>query len=606
MTSNRKSGTIDSSPARTYNLGTAFPESVAEMVEERTQRRLAAILAADVVGYSRLMEADEVRTLASLKHRRQNILKPLLTKHQGRIVKFMGDGVLVEFASAVNAVECAMALQQGMAQANESLNGDRHIVLRIGINIGDVMVEGSDLYGDGVNIAARLEALADPGSIFVSGPVYDSVRKKVDLTFEDLGSRSLKNISEPVRVYGVASTPAVATTAPIAAPSKPAIAVLPFTNMSGDPEQQYFSDGVTEDIITELSRFRSLLVIARNSSFQYRDKAVDVRRAARELGVRYIVEGSIRKMAERVRITAQLVDAVTGNHLWSERYDRNIKDLFEIQDEVTRTIVATLVARVEDAEITGARHKRTGSLAAYDRLLRGIELLRGYGNENNRRARELFESAVSFDPRFALAHAYLALSLLAEHRYNAAPASIKDQALKSGLLAVQLDPREGRCHQFLAEAYRYRGEFELAISHFERSIALNPNDANGIAHMGLVLATAGRAEEGARLIREAMLLNPFHPDWYWSSMAIASYAARRYDDALEANWRIANRTEYWPLARAAACLAQLGRLAEAREHAAEVLRLKPDFHLFTEKLNYKNSADAEHVFEGMRKAGLPE
>jgi adenylate cyclase len=440
-----------------------------------------------------------------------------------------------------------------MAAANDDVAEDRRIILRIGINLGDVMVEGGDLYGDGVNIAARLQALARPGEIWMAGNVHDQVERKLSLTYDDLGPREMKNIARPVHAYRIGAD---ASRAPIpdtsALPTKPSIAVLPFTNLSGDPNQQYFSDGITEDIITELSRFRSLFVIARNSSFQYRDKAVDVRRVARELGVSYVVEGSIRKMAERVRITAQLIDAVTGNHLWSERYDRNIDALFEVQDEVTRTIVATLVGRVEEAEISEATHRRTGSLAAYDSLLRGIELLRGYGDENNRRARELFESSISLDPRFALAHAYLALALLVEHRYDAAPDLIKDRALESGLTAIQLDPREGRCHQFLAQAYRYRGEFDLAISHFERSTALNPNDANGIAQMGSVLAMAGRAEEGVNLIREAMRLNPFHPDWYWSSLAVAAYAAHRYEDALGANRRMASRTAYWPLARAAA------------------------------------------------------
>jgi class 3 adenylate cyclase len=266
------------------------------MTEKRVQRRLAAILAADVVGYSRLMEQDETGTLATLKHRREEVLDPLLTQHQGRVVKLMGDGVLAEFASAVNAVECALALQQNMAKANASLDATRHIVWRIGINLGDVMVEGTDLYGDGVNIAARLEAMGKPGEVLVTGPVFDSVRNKVKLNFDDLGSHTLKNIAEPVRVLRVAGTPTISTTLPKEKSGKPSIAVLPFTNMSGDPEQQYFSDGVTEDIITELSRSRSLSVIARNSSFQYREKGVDVRRVARELAVQYVVEGSVRKM----------------------------------------------------------------------------------------------------------------------------------------------------------------------------------------------------------------------------------------------------------------------------------------------------------------------
>ncbi|CAN5474325.1 adenylate/guanylate cyclase domain-containing protein [soil metagenome] len=576
------------------------------MANERLQRRLAAVVAIDVVGYSRLMEQDEAGTLATLKDRRKNVLYPHLVKHQGRVIKFMGDGVLVEFGSAVNAVEYAVALQQGMADANKDTAHTRHIVLRVGICLGDVLVEGNDLYGEGVNIAARLEGLAEPGGILVSNSVYDFVKNKVDIGFDDVGPQTLKNIGVPVqawRVRGASDTPSSGLNP---AASKPSIAILPFTNMSGDTTQMYFSDGITEDIITELSRFRSLLVIARNSSFQYRDKAVDIRRVGRELGARYVLEGSVRKMANRVRITAQLIEAATGNHVWSERYDRNIDDLFEVQDEVTRTIVATLTGRLEDAEMKGAAHRRTENVSAYDILLHGIELLRGNSASDNRKARELFESAILLDPSFALAHAYLALALLVEHRYDNAPDAIKDRAVESALAAVRLDPGEGRCHQFLAQAYRFRGEYDLALTHFQRAAALNPNDANGIALMGSVLAIVGRPEEGIGLIRQAMQLNPFHPEWYWNQLAVALYAARRYEDALQANRQNSGQKQFWYLARMAACFAQLERLEEARAHANEVLRRKPDFRLSAVQLRYRNPADAEHVLEGMRKAGLPE
>jgi TolB-like protein/tetratricopeptide (TPR) repeat protein len=574
------------------------------MAEEPTQRRLAAILAADVVGYARLMGIDEAGTLATLKARRRDLLAPLVSKHQGRVFKLIGDGVLVEFASAVNAVQCALDLQQAFCSANADLPDDRHLVLRIGVNLGDVMVDSDDLYGDGVNIATRLEAIADPGGVLVSGTAYDHVKNKVKVGFDDLGVQRLKNIAEPVRVYRVNPARSVTVAAPKLATDKPSIAVLPFTNMSGDPEQQYFSDGITEDIITELSRLQSLFVIARNSSFQYRD--VDVRRIGKELGVQYVVEGSVRTMGKRLRITAQLIEAPTGNHLWGERYDRSIDDLFEVQDEVTRTIVATLIGRVEDAEIKGSVRKHPEDLAAYDSLLRGIEHLRGYGEHENRRARELFEHAISLDPRFALAHAYFALALLTEHDFEYAPDAIKDRALDIALTAVRLDPRESRCHQFLGQAYLVRGEFDLALSHFERTSALNPNDANAMAHRGYALAIVSRAEEGIGLIRYAMRLNPFHPDWYWGNLAIAQYTARHYEEALDAYRQSGRRAAFWWIAWMAACYAQLGRLDEARERAAEVLRLKPDFHLSSEGLLYKSSADAEHLFEGMRKAGLPE
>ncbi len=577
------------------------------MAEERVQRRLAAILAADVVGYSRLMQRDEAGTLAALKVRRSEVLQPVVSKHRGRIVKLMGDGVLIEFASAVDAVECAVQLQEAMAAANAGSPSDRWIVLRIGVNLGDVIVEGSDLYGDGVNIAARLEALAEPGTVYVSQTVFKHVRAKVSLKFEDIGEQNLKNMPEPVRVYRVHLGSGAAMSRPaLPLPDRPSVAVLPFTNLSVDPEQQYFIDGITEDIITELSRFRQLFVIARNSSFQYRGKDIDLKRLGRELGVRYVVEGSIRRADTRIRITAQLIDTGTGNHLWAERYDRGIGQLFDVQDEVARTIVATLAGRLEDAEVKSSARKRAENLPAYECLLRGIEHIRGYAAADNRLAREFFERAISLDPRFALAHAYLALALLCEHGYGDAPDSIKEKALSAALTGLRLDPNEGRCHQFLAQVYRYRGQYDLASFHFERSATLNPSDANGLAMMGSNLTPLGRAEEAIGLIRSAMRLNPIHPEWYWNGLEIAYYATHRYEDSLDAQRRISAHESPWSFARRAACYAQLGQIDEARAQANEVLRLKPDFRLSAIRLFYKNSADAQHVLEGMRKAGLPD
>ena len=577
------------------------------MVEDRVRRRLAAILVADVVGYSRLVEADEAGTLAELKERWKAIVQPVVRAYGGRVVKIMGDGVLIEFASAVNAVSGALEMQEKFAAANGTLPDTRQIVLRIGINLGDIVGEGSDVYGDGVNIAARLEALAEPGGICISGKVYEEARGKVQVSFEDMGEQALKNIAAPVRAFQTRTgIPAPQPIAEVAIPSKPSIAVLPFANMSGDPEQQYFSDGITEDIITELSRFRTLFVIARNSSFQYHEKGVDVRRVARELGVRYVVEGSVRRMGGRIRITAQLIDAVPGNHLWSERFDRDIVDLFAIQDEVTQTIVATVTDRLEEAEIRNSTARRTNSLPAYDCYLRGVGLLRGYGADNNRRARELFEQAVRLDPEFAVAHAYLALSLLVENGYGSAPDAIKERALDTALTAVRLDPRESRCHQNLGQVYRFRAEFDLAISHMKKSIDLNPNDANGIASYGAVLSLAGRAADGIELIKTAMRLNPYHPDWYWGALAAALYAGRRYDECLEVNKKIQGGKHHWQLARSAACLVRLGRLEEAHNVASEILRLKPDFHLRVEMPSYKHQADADHLIDAMRQAGLPD
>ena len=379
------------------------------MSEERSNRRLAAILVADVVGFSRLMATDEAGTMAALKARRRDVLEPLVANHQGRVFKTTGDGVLVEFASAVNAVQCAVELQQGMAAANEGRTEERHIILRIGVNLGDVMVEGGDLYGDGVNIAARLETLAEPGGILVSGTAHDHIGSKVKVAFEDMGAQTLKNIAQPVRAYRVAATPVVAVATPKHVSDKPSIAVLPFTNMSGDPEQEYFSDGITEDIITELSRFRSLFVIARNSSFVYKGKPIKVGTVARELGVKYVLEGSVRRAGSRVRVTAQLVDAASGNHVWAERYDRELADIFAVQDDVTRSIVGALTVGLEDEALERARRKRPENLQAYEHWLRGKRAIWTTG-ESNLQSRRHFERAIAIDSNYSAAYSGLAIT----------------------------------------------------------------------------------------------------------------------------------------------------------------------------------------------------
>jgi adenylate cyclase len=562
------------------------------------------------------MGVDEDGTHARLKAHRSLLIDPSIQAHRGRIVKTTGDGLLVEFASVVDAVACAVDIQRGMAARNADDPADRRIDLRVGINLGDIIADEGDIYGDGVNVAARLEALAEPGGICLSGTVLEHVGDKLPFQFVDRGEQAMKNIARPVRVFAMSAAAVAALPAPssptagagpaLALPERPSIAVLPLVNLSGDAEQSYFADGITEDIITELSRFRSLFVIARNSSFAYRGASTDVRRVGSELGVRFVVEGSVRKSGNRVRLTAQLIEAATGSHLWAERYDRDIGDLFDVQDELVRTIVATVAGRLQDADVRGAARKPTGSLPAYDCLLRGIGHLRGYAADDNRLAREWFERAIALDPQFAVAHAYLCVALLVEHDYDDAPEPIKDRAVEIGLTAIRLDPGDARCHDFLALAYLLRGDFDDALAHYERSVALNPNDANGLASMGHALAVVGRAEEGIAMIRQAMRLNPHHPEWYWAMLAIAFYAARRYEEALDAYRRIAVWKKPWHLARLAACHAQLGRLDEARALVAEVLRLQPDFRISTLKLLYRNAADTEDTLAGLRKAGLPD
>ena len=579
------------------------------MADERVQRRLAAILAADVVGYSRLMERDEAGTLVALKSRRKDILQPLLAKHIGRIIKLMGDGVLVEFASAVNAVECAVELQEGMAAANAGLPDERQIVLRVGINLGDVMVEGTDLYGDGVNVAARLEPLAEPGSVFVSEAIFSYVRGKTKVGFDDLGEHSLKNMAESVKVYRVSGVTAASAGAPnkSAQPSRPSIAVLPFTNMSADPGQEYLSDGITEDIITELTRFRQMFVIARNSSFQYRARAVDIKRVGRELGAQYVVEGSVRMTGDRIRITAQLIDARTGNHLWADRYDRDVQEIFALQDEVVRTIVGTLMGRMQAASTEQAKRTPPSNMAAYDYLLRGNALPVGdprYEEE----ALRMYEKAIEIDPGYGLAHALLAATLLhAWRRDMRASAEALDRILEIANNAVTLDNEECVCHTTLGWVCLHHRSYDLAEAHYHRAAELNPNKPTVKAQICELLTYLGRPEEAIMALEGARKLDPYLPTWYWRMLGRALYTARRYEEAIAAFNRSTN-LPLWALAYVAACHAQLGQTDLAKQSVTAVLQQQPPASVagIAAKEPFRNPLDLEHLLDGLRKAGLPE
>jgi TolB-like protein/tetratricopeptide (TPR) repeat protein len=586
----------------------ASSEGDPSMAEERVQRRLAAILAADVVGYSRLMEQDETGTLAALKLRRKEVLEPLVARNQGRVFKVTGDGVLVQFDSAVNAVQCAIDLQRGMATATGDQSDGRSIVLRIGINLGDVLVEGSDLYGDGVNIAARLESIAEPGGILVSGTVYDHARNKIKAGFEDLGTQALKNIAEPVRVYRVAGTPRSTKTESRVTSDKPSIAVLPFTNMSEGADQQYFSDGITEDIITELSRFRQLHVLARNSSFQYRGKDVDVVRAGRELGVQYLVEGSVRKFGGRIRITAQLVETASGHHLWAERFDRDQDDIFAVQDHVTRTIVGTLVVRLEAAGAERVTRRPPASLAAYECVLRANAL--PYDDvKAEAEGRILFKRAIELDPGYARAHALLAVNLLYEwFRDMSASESVLDQAFDYARKSVELDEQDSLCHGVLGLMHLNRQSHELAEHYLRKSLELNPNRPALMTSLGSFYAYMGKTEEAKRCFAEARRLDPhYDPSWYWSEFGTICFIAHRYDEAIEALSRSRNKP-YWVHLYLAASYAHTDKIDLAKDHAASALRLIPDFSLtrFAAKEPFKHSADRDHLLDALRKAGLPE
>ena len=578
------------------------------MAEDRIQRRLAAILAADVVGYSRLMELDEVGTLAALKSRRQEIVQPLVTRHQGRVFKVTGDGIMIEFASAVNAVQCAIDLQQAMSEAAGRQPDDRRIVLRVGINLGDVMVERGDLYGDGVNIAARLETAAEPGGIYISGAAYDQVRNKFETAFEELGEQNLKNIGVPVRVYRVTGLTRLPITATAVTGQKPSIAVLPFTSMSGDVEQQYLCDGITEDIITELARFRQLRVLARNSSFRYRGQDVDVQRVGRELGVQYLVEGSVRRVGGRIRITVQLIDTATGHHVWAERFDRDQEDLFAVQDQVVKTIAATTVGRLSAAATELAQRKPPASLAAYELVLRGdaLPLYRpGAADE----ARKLFAQAIALDPGYAKAYALLAnLTMTDWYRDFDAPSEILDRAFAQAQKAVELDPNEPSSQTAVARLHQTRGAYSLAEFHYNKALDLNRNSALMMAGYGDLHITLGDPEKALGYFRDARALDPYYePSWLWPITGVAHFMARQYPEAIAALERSSD-PPYWAHLYMAASHAMLGNAERARHHAAETLRLKPDVTIarVVPRQSLKRDSDRAHLLEALRKAGLPE
>ena len=577
-------------------------------------RKLAAILAADVVGYSRLMQEDEAGTLAALKQRRKEILEPIVAQHRGRIIKAMGDGVLIEFASAVAAVQCAVELQQAMNAANYSNGANdandknrKTILLRIGVNLGDVVVEGSDLYGDGVNVAARLEAIAEPGTVCISAKVRDEVQGKIDVKLDDIGEVALKNMERPVHVFRVNDVgPAMHEAKKEhgqGTGAKPSIAVLPFTNMSGDPEQQYFSDGMTEDIITELSRFRSLFVIARNSSFQFRDKAVDVRYVGRELGVQYVVEGSVRKFGDRIRVTAQLIHCRTGNHLWADRFDRPLADIFLIQDELVQTLAATLEGRLSAYVAEQSSRKPTANMVAYECVLKARRHLSTY---NIAVATPLLERAISLDPNYAQAYAWLGQIKFLRFFSDSRP-ELLDEALDDTRKAVALDESDAYCHCMLAQCHTFRREFDLANIHFSRAISLNPTDPLIIANRAHWLTRVGRHEDAVNELDLALTRDPFPPSWHWEVRAIATLALRRYEDVIEATSRM-SELYAWNHAYLAAGYAHLGNTEGATAEKDQVLRMQPNFTIsyFLISEPFKNAADAEPLVDGLRMAGLPE
>jgi adenylate cyclase len=586
------------------------------VASQQSERKLAAILAADVVGYSRLMGADEEGTVARLKALRRDLIDPKIAEHRGRIVKTTGDGILIEFPSVVTALRCAVEVQRAMPGRNATEPADRRIEFRVGLHQGDVIVEDGDILGDGVNVAARLEAIADPGGVCISSRVHEDAAGKIELAFEDLGERRLKNIARPVRAYRVllATTPIESPAQGPGLPDKPSIAVLPFENMSGDPEQEYFADGIAEDIITELARVHWLSVIARNSSFTFKGRSVDVTQAARELGVRYVLEGSVRKAGSRVRITAQLVDATTGNHIWADRFDGALDDIFDLQDRVTISVVGIIQPKLMQIEIERSKRKRPESLDAYDAFLRGIAYSRVTNLTSLAEAVKWLERAIEIDPTYASALSLSARCKMRQCLFGWRPWSDPEVAeavrLAHAAVAADRDDPIALANSGYVLAYFGR-EFDLAVSLAQRATALSPNSAEVRYAAGMIQVMSGLLEDGIRNAQEAMRLSPLDPDAYLSLyiIGLGHLFAQRFEEAVAWFERALNENaEFISTYRVlAAAYAHLGRMDEARTAIRKVLSLQPNSTL--ERAARAGYRKPEHMaiwLDGLRRAGLPE
>ena len=624
------------------------------MTDEGYKRKLSAILSADVEGYSRLMGENEDTTIKTLTTYRE-LMTSLIDKHRGRVVDSPGDNLLAEFSSVVDAVRCAVEIQEELRIRNAELPETKRMQFRIGINLGDVVEEGERIYGDGINIAARVEGLAEGGGICISGTVYDSIKNKLSLSYESLGEHTVKNITEPVRVYRMRVGPeAVEKPHPkpwrkaalaaliviiVAAgavtiqhlyfrpspvevasvkkmafplPDKPSIAVLPFTNMSGDPKQDYFSDGITEEIITGLSKVPRLFVIARNSTFTYKGRAVKVQQVAEDLGVKYVLEGSVRKANERVRITAQLIDATTGKHLWAEKYDRDLKDIFALQDEIMMKVIAALQVKLTEGEQALIVAGGTNNFEAYTKFLQGLEYGKRFNREGNLLARNITQEAIDLDPNYPRGYRLLATTHWLDVTLGISP-SPKQSLMKAAQLyqkVIAMDPSDAVAHAFLGMVYTLMRQHEKGVAEAEKAVALNPNAADAQAFFGNILHFNGRHNEAIAAITKAIRLNPFPPNWYFLFLGYACCNAGRYEEAIEALKKAlrVSPDNIFAHIRLAETYSLSGREQEARAEAAEVLRINPKFSFkrFVNTMPYKNNADRDLLINALRKAGLPE
>jgi adenylate cyclase len=586
----------------------------------KVSRRLVAVFAADVEGYSRLMGADEVGTLKGLTERRA-ILDRIIGEHRGRIANTAGDSVLAEFGSAVDAVQCAVDAQTALAEANSGVAPDDRISFRIGIHIGDVLIRAGDLFGEGVNIAARLQSIAKPGGVCISGATFDQVRKALPMTFVDLGVQQVKNIQEPIRAYQVVAPSETREAAPArvvegesppSLPDKPSIAVLPFENMSGDPEQEYFADGMVEEIITALSRFKWLFVIARNSSFTFKGKAVDIKEVGRRLGVRYVLEGSVRKAAGKVRITGQLIDALTGAHIWADRFERDLTDVFALQDEVTVAVVSAIQPKLFQTEIVMAARRRPENLTAYDFFLRAMQQYYLSTREGNAEAMRLAHRALELDPRFGFVAALAGICHMSNVVWGYAidPQVERKEAVRLSRWALSVDDSDPDTLAWAATISAFMvGDNESEIEMADRAVALNPNSYFAWNGRGHVYRIAGLPEEAVRSYERAIRMSPVDPRLHFAfaGMGMASIELGRFDEAIVVGKKALRQKPSVPLAYRclASAFAHLGRDAEAREAAAQLLQLDPAFTIsaLIARGGYSNS---KVLIEGLRKAGLPE
>jgi len=576
-----------------------------------TQRKLAAIVSADVVGYSRLMGVDEAGTLATMRAHREDLWNPIIERFGGRVVGTAGDAILIEYASAVAAVESSIAVQQGMAERNADLPDDERMLLRIGINVGEVIIEDDDIFGDGVNVAARLEALSEPGGITLSDDAHRQVRDRMDVSWKDGGEYEVKNIARPIQIWRwIAIGPEIADTTDNdsgerTGGEKPSIVVLPFTNMSDDPEQEFFADGLSEDLITALSRFHSFDVVGRNTAFTFKGLSVDLKHVAQELGVHYILEGSVRKAGNRVRITAQLIDGLGNSHIWAERYDRELDDVFEVQDEIIEVIVATLAHKIDSEETERRIRSQATGQDAYDYYLTGREYFFFRNRNMHIKSVALIDKALELDPEFARAHGFRAWLKAYGCRYGWSDNSERcmAEAMSSALKGLSLDPSDYDVHWRLGVVYLHARQFGKALSEYRKAQSLNPNHAGFLAEMAGALVLLGLPEEAITQLEQAKHNNPQYPEWFDANLGWAYYHAGQFERAAE-TFHALNEPPGVFRVFIAANHAHQGRLVEAMDEVSRLMQSEPDFTLSKlDFLPYKNATDRDMLAEDLRKSG---